>query len=61
MSVFTDMGKHAALAMNKSPHDKLGYTQEREACYRAIQLLPDDDKLQARQEFDNAYRQFRSK
>ena len=59
MSVFTDMGKHAAICMNKS--DKLGYTQEREACYRAIQLLPDDDKLQARQEFDNAYRQFRSK
>ena len=59
MSVFTDMGKHAAICMNND--DKLGYTQEREACYRAIKLLPDDDKLQARQEFDNAYRQYRTK
>ena len=78
MSVFTDMGKHAALVMNKADKLGLGYTQEWEAwpanvsrvadCassyltyYRVIQLLPADDKLQARQEFDNAYRQYRTK
>ena len=59
VSVYENMGRQAAICYNRD--DKLGYTQEREACYRAIKLLPNDDKLQARQEFDNAYRQYRSK
>ena len=59
MTAFQNMGKYAALAMNRS--DSESYVREREACHRAIQRLQDDDKLQARQEFDHAYRQYRSK
>ena len=59
MTAFQDMGRHAAYAMNAG--NKADYLKERDACHRAIQRLPDSDKLTARQEFDHAYRQWRKK
>ena len=59
MTNYKALGHQAAICFNSG--NKVGYQLAKKQAHRAIFELPDDDKLKARQDYDLAYRQGRTK